>query len=43
MEKGSHIYYLTKYLIERLSNNKKVKMYLPNDLENHIGIVSLVI
>lgn len=34
---------LTKYLIERLSNNKKVKMYLPNDLENHIGIVSLVV
>lgn len=34
---------LTKYLIERLSNNKKVKMYLPNDLENHIGIVSLTV
>jgi cysteine desulfurase family protein len=31
---------LTDYLIERLSQVEKIRVYLPGDRENHIGIVS---
>ncbi len=34
---------LSDYLVNRLSNNKKVKMYLPGNPDNHIGIVSLIV
>lgn len=32
---------ITNYLIQKLSKIKGVKMYLPGDLEHHIGIVSI--
>ena len=31
---------LSDYLIEQLKKNKKIKMYLPADLDRHVGIVS---
>lgn len=31
---------LTNYLIERLSQNENIRMYLPATLEKHVGIVS---
>ncbi|SFC69845.1 aminotransferase class V-fold PLP-dependent enzyme [Butyrivibrio sp. YAB3001] len=32
---------ITEYLIRRLQTIKNVHMYLPNDLEQHVGIISL--
>lgn len=32
---------LTEYLIDRLSNNKSIKMYVPTDLNKHIAVVSI--
>lgn len=34
---------LTRYLVERLSRIRNVKMYLPDNIDNHIGIVSLTV
>lgn len=34
---------LTEYLIEKLSGIKQVEMYLPGNLEKHVGIVSLTV
>lgn len=34
---------LTRYLVERLSRIRNVKMYLPDNMDNHIGIVSLTV
>lgn len=34
---------MTDYLIERLSSIKEVKMYLPSNRENHVGIVSMTL
>ncbi len=34
---------LTNYLIEKLRELKNIKIYLPKNLENHIGIVSFTI
>ena len=33
---------MTDYLVERLSHVEKVRMYLPCNRENHIGIVSFI-
>lgn len=33
---------MTEYLVERLSHIEKVRMYLPCNKENHIGIVSFI-
>ncbi len=33
---------LTNYLVDKLSTNKKIKMFLPFDRNNHVGIVSFV-
>lgn len=32
---------LTEYLIDRLSKNKSIKMYVPTDLNKHIAVVSI--
>ncbi len=34
---------LIRYLVERLSRIRSVKMYLPDNMDNHIGIVSLTV
>lgn len=34
---------LTRYFVERLSRIRNVKMYLPDNMDNHIGIVSLTV
>lgn len=40
---ASHERQLTKYLIERLGNLDKVKMFLPDDHDQVVGVVSIVV
>ncbi len=34
---------LTQYLVDRLSKLKKVKLYVPANMNNHVGIVSFIV
>lgn len=46
LNQGEHLAYekkMTNYFIEKFSTIKEVKMYLPENRENHVGIVSMTL
>lgn len=46
LNQGEHLAYekkMTNYFIEKFSSIKEVKMYLPENRENHVGIVSMTL